>query len=354
MTQVTLDAEDLAGSPPSLDLVQFARVLVDNWRLVFLTPFLLAVASGALSYAMPKSYRAGVMFLAEREANLLAGAGALAGLAGQLGFQLGSSSGQSPRFYADLAGSREMLERLLSTEMPPSGEVEARMLIDWIEPPMEDSVKRVQRAVRRLNNAIEVVADLQTGTVRVELEAPDPIVAAAAANHLVEYFNDFNVVTRRSQAQERRGFVQERYEEVAGELGEAESAVKDFLERNRLYQDSPELMYGYERLQRVVQLRHEVFITLAREVETARIEEVNDIPVLTVIDRAIPPVERSSPRRKLIVISVGLFSFVVMVVAAFILENVRRRLAAQDPNALALQGRWQRLRARLSPARKAG
>ena len=58
MTQVTLDAEDLAGSPPSLDLVQFARVLVDNWRLVFLTPFLLAVASGALSYAMPKCYRA--------------------------------------------------------------------------------------------------------------------------------------------------------------------------------------------------------------------------------------------------------------------------------------------------------
>lgn len=354
MTQVTLDTEDLVSSPPSLDLVQFARVLVDSWRLVFLTPFLLAVASGALSYAMPKSYRASAMFLAEREGDLLAGAGGLSGIAAQLGFQLGSSPGQSPRFYVDLAGSREMLERLLSTEMPPSGEVEARVLIDWIEPPMEDSVKRVQRAVRRLDNAIAVVADLLTGTVRVELEAPDPIVAAAAANYLVEYFNDFNVVTRRSQAQERRRFVQERYEEVTGELAQAETAVKGFLERNRLYRDSPELMYEHDRLQRVVQRRHEVFVTLAREIETARIEEVNDTPVLTVIDHATPPIRRSRPRRTFIVISIGLFSFVVMVVAAFILENVRRRLAAQDPNALALQGRWQRLRARLSPARKAG
>ena len=49
MTQVTLDAEDLAGSPPSLALVQFARVLVDSGRLGLLSRFFLAVSLGLSS-----------------------------------------------------------------------------------------------------------------------------------------------------------------------------------------------------------------------------------------------------------------------------------------------------------------
>src|SRR5438132_8548828 len=52
----------------------------------------------------------------------------------------------------------------------------------------------------------------------------------------------------------------------------------------------------------LVDIRQEVSLTLRREYETARIEEVNDTPVITVIDPPVPPHERSSPKRLLLVL----------------------------------------------------
>ena len=51
------------------------------------------------------------------------------------------------------------------------------------------------------------------------------------------------------------------------------------------------------RIRRQVEIRQEVYLTLRREYETARIEEVNDVPIITVVDAAVPPVEKSWPKR---------------------------------------------------------
>jgi uncharacterized protein involved in exopolysaccharide biosynthesis len=66
-----------------------------------------------------------------------------------------------------------------------------------------------------------------------------------------------------------------------------------------------------------VTIGQEVFLTLTRENETARIEEVNDTPVITVIDPAITPNERSSPRRTILVILAFAFGGIVAVFWAF-------------------------------------
>jgi uncharacterized protein involved in exopolysaccharide biosynthesis len=350
MEPVASLTEPHGGNPPSLDFVQFARVVFDHWRVMILLPMALAILASIVSLVLPKYYMARVMFLPERESELPLGNPALTGLASQFGVQLGEGGSQSPRFYADLASSREILERLLWTEVPSRREEGTRPLIDWVQPPSDDSVRRVEKAVKRLGKHIRVNSDLQTGTVRMDVETRDPVVAAAAANHLVQYFNEFNVVTRRSRGGEQRRFVQGRYEEVAVELAAAEQLVTQFLERNRLYESSPELVFEYEQLQRKVGLTHELFRTLARELESARIDEVNDTPVLTIIDNATSPVKRSRPRRTLTVISVALFGVVIALCYVFLAENVQRRMAAGDPNAAVLREYWRRFQTRLSMA----
>ena len=57
------------------------------------------------------------------------------------------------------------------------------------------------------------------------------------------------------------------------------------------------LEFEYSRLNREVMLRQEVYQTLTKAYEEARIAEVRDTPVLTVIDSAIAPVKASGPRR---------------------------------------------------------
>src|SRR5437870_1254193 len=66
------------------------------------------------------------------------------------------------------------------------------------------------RGVKRLDELIAVRVDVQTSIVRVSVDTRDPGLAAAVANRLVEYLNEFNTHKRQSQARERRRFSEER------------------------------------------------------------------------------------------------------------------------------------------------
>ena len=85
-------------------------------------------------------------------------------------------------------------------------------------------------------------------------------------------------------------------------------------------------------MRRQVEIRQEVYLTLRREYETARIEEVNDTPVITVVDPAVPPERKSKPKRILLA-SVALFLGAIVGVSwafgAEYLERMRQRNASE-------------------------
>ena len=128
------------------------------------------------------------------------------------------------------------------------------------------------------------------------------------------------------------------------ELDEAEEELKIFLEGNRQYEGSPELRFQYERLQRRVRIKEELFTTLSRHYEEARIQEVNDTPVITVIDRAVPPDRKWSPKRRVIVILTFVFGCMVAVLSALLSEYFRRTKAERVDEFQALSSSWTDLR----------
>ena len=67
--------------------------------------------------------------------------------------------------------------------------------------------------------------------------------------------------------------------------------MKDFKERNRGYEDSPELFMKYSRFFREVEAKKEVYLTLQQQLELARIEEVRKSPILHILDYAVQPHE---------------------------------------------------------------
>src|SRR5207247_9361784 len=164
---------------------------------------------------------------------------------------------------------------------------------------------------RKIKALIHVGVDNATGIVNLGVDARYPALAAAVANRMVEYLNDFNSRYRQSQARERRKFTEQRVADAETQLRQTEAAVKSFYERNRGWQESPQLAFEENRLRRQVDIGREVYLTLRREYEAARIEEVNDTPVITVIDAAVPPRKRSHPRRAAWVVSALVFGMVV-------------------------------------------
>lgn len=276
--------------------------MLRRWRIVVGVPLLVGAVTTLISFVVPPTYTATTTFVPEVRSQSRVPSG-LAGLAGQLGVSIGVEPSQSPRFYADVLRSRELLERILLSRYQDArageGAIDSTTLLRILRVRGDSPADSLAHGVEQLNKRISVRVDAQTSIVRLNIDARYPALAAAVANRLVQYLNEFNTQKRQSQARERRRFSEQRVAAADSELRHAEEAVKTFYERNRGWQQAPELVFEEARLRRQVNVGQEVYLTLKREYETARIEEVNDTPVITVIDAAVAPQERSQPNRTL-------------------------------------------------------
>lgn len=280
-------------------------MLLRRRRIVMGVPLSVALIVGVISFVIPSTFTATTTFVPEvRTQGRLPPS--LASLAGQLGVSLGAEATESARFYADLVRSRELLERILLGEYQDPRESksapDSTTLLRLLKVKGRDAADSLHYGVKALDNLVSVRFDNQTNIVRLSVDAHYPTLAAAVANRFVTYLNDFNAQSRQSQARERRKFIEQRLADGERELRTAEENLRTFYERNRSWNQSPQLAFEEGRLRRQVEIRQEVYLTLRREYETARIEEVNDTPVITVIDRATPPQEKSKPKRKLLVV----------------------------------------------------
>jgi uncharacterized protein involved in exopolysaccharide biosynthesis len=205
----------------------------------------------------------------------------------------------------------------------------------------EEQLQNGSRILRRLT---EATTDKSTGIVTLKVTLQSPRLASDVANHLVQLLNRFNLESRQSQSREQRRFSGERLAVAEQELRAAEQAQLAFLQRNRQYLDSPLLAFEYNRLSRQVQLRQEVYQTLTKAHEEARIAEVRDTPVLTVIDSAIAPIRPSGPRRVLGTMVALIFGGALGVLLAYIAAARARARRSPTPDYLAFRAAWEEAR----------
>ena len=88
------------------------------------------------------------------------------------------------------------------------------------------------------------------------------------------------------------------------ELAFAEDSLKAFMFENRQFSNSPQLVFEEDRLQRQVSMRQDLVSAIAQAYEQARIEEVRNLPVITVIDHPEPPA-LADPRGRLMMLVLG-------------------------------------------------
>jgi uncharacterized protein involved in exopolysaccharide biosynthesis len=241
-----------------------------------------------------------------------------------------STATVSPEFFARLLHSREVLRAALLTEFPDprSANGAKRPLLDLLEADGDNPEERLQNGARHLEQITAANIDKPTGIVSLEVEMHSAALAAEVANRMLGLLNQFNLERRQSQ------------------LREAERAQLRFLQNNRSYQGSPLLEFQAEQLERTVQLKQEVFLTLTKAHEEARIAEVRDTPVLTVIDSAVAPARRSAPKRVLGTMVALIVGGALGVLLAYIASARARTRRAPSPDYL-------EFRAALEEARRA-
>lgn len=312
--------------------MQLASTVLGWRRLLAAATFGGGLVALALAFLLPAVYVGAVTFIAEVRPTTQVSSD-LAGVAAQFGLRFpGGSRERSPEFYVSLIRSDRVLRELLETRFPASDADAASVpLIETLQIRGGSDAVRLERGVRKLRRLINPSIDLRSSIIRLEVEMPSAELAAAVANWLVHQADTFNREVRHTQRRDHRRFVEERVGLAQEGLAEAEDALRTFLEQNRRYDQSPTKRFEEDRLARQVNIANEVYLTLRRELETARIEENNDVPVLTVVDPAIPPERPASPRPMRMLV----FGMIVGLVGAasyvFLIEYVRM-MGSRDPH----------------------
>lgn len=272
-------------APGDVSLLELVNVVLRRRRTVAWT-VLAAIVVVALTGLVPRrQWTATATFVPQGKQS---GTGVQA-LAAQFGLPVaGGEPNESPAFYADLVKSREIIGGVVDSGVVVSGRRVG--IADHYDLKAEAPELRRDAAIRRLTNDLAVATNAKTGVVTVRVSLTDPGLAAAVGERVIELLNRFNLETRRSQAAAERRFAAERLREVQRDLREVEDSLQRFLQRNRDYRNSPELLFQQERLARSVGLQQALYTTLAQSHEQAKLDEVRDTPVITLLERPEVPV----------------------------------------------------------------
>ncbi|MFI5212908.1 MAG: GNVR domain-containing protein [Gemmatimonadales bacterium] len=312
-------------------------------------PLFTGLVAAVISLLLSFSYTSLTTFVPESEAGRSAAAGSLAGIASQFGLALPTSGQNSPQFFAQVLSSRTLKSALLETRFPdrrkrPEGD--SATLIRII------GSTGIEAGMRDIDNLSRIDVDPRTNIVSVSVTTPWAALSAEVANKWIELLNRFNTETRRQNASELRKFIESRLTQSQSELHAAEGEVRAFLERNRIIA-APALQEELSRLQRQVTIKQEVYLTQLRQLEDARVAEVNNVALITVIDRAVPPEVRSGPRRTRNTFIGALIGFLVGLTVALVLEYGERLRGSEGGAMASVRTEWDRLRGSFGRRRRA-
>ena len=257
-----------------------------------------AVIGVIVAFVWPRYYQSTATFMAESQTprNLPSGLGALAEQFGMTSL----TGNMGPAYYAKLLDSREVLEHVLQMPTTTADDPVPRPLIDrlGVSPSNRD---RLHKSLKKLRNRVQVSADVTTNTVSVSVDMRDPKVAFQATTALLATLDSFNVTVRKSRARNEAEFLAARVSEAREALRSAETSLESFLAANREGRNTPALAVQESRFRRTAEMAQTRFAELQRQLDQARIQEVRDTPVLTVLDPPDLPQKPYKPIRSLVI-----------------------------------------------------
>jgi uncharacterized protein involved in exopolysaccharide biosynthesis len=152
-----------------------------------------------------------------------------------------------------------------------------------------------------LAQVVSIEVDDQEGLVSISVELADRMVAAQLAQAATNLLQS-NIIAFKSQsARNNLDFIERQFESKRKEFEEVQDSIAVFKDQNlnitsTLYQNQ------LTRLESKFTVTSSVFQELAGQVEQAKIQVNKDTPIFTIIEPVSVPLERSKPKRTMMVI----------------------------------------------------
>ena len=152
-----------------------------------------------------------------------------------------------------------------------------------------------------LYGQLTLLVDSKNGFLTLTVEAPEAIATAQIAQKAQQVLQDRITEYKIDKAKQNLSFVQSRFDEKKREFEQSQERLARFRDRN-LNLGSAMARTDEERLSGEYQIAFNVFSELAKQLENAKIKVKEETPVFAIIQPVSVPLERSSPKKAMIMI----------------------------------------------------
>ena len=246
---------------------------------------------------LPKSAGGGGPLAAFSAATGLAGGGGLTGI-------------MEDGYHIDIVDSRWLAERMLDTEFGFTyrtwyfGELQTRKetLAVFMK---ADSPRKREAACKKLHSWLAATRDLKTGVLRIRAEAPSPELAQHLANRATDLL-ELALKTRiQTQGTAKADYAKARLIRAQQEEDQARKALVAFTEAHRNVGVSPDpaVRAQGQELGATLALRQQITTTITLGLEQAELDARSTLPMLSRLDEAYLPANKSGPQRANLVLA---------------------------------------------------
>jgi len=173
----------------------------------------------------------------------------------------------------------------------------------------DQEYKLTYEAILKLDKLISVKEE-KNGLITVLVLMQEPNLAANIANYIAEFVKEFISFEQKREATRNREFIENQKSDAKYELENSEEKHVEFKEK---YPQTvtPVLIMTDIRLRSAIEENRAVYITLRQQYEIAKIEEAKENLFVNILDYAEPAVEKTKPKRILILLLSLLFGTLV-------------------------------------------
>jgi uncharacterized protein involved in exopolysaccharide biosynthesis len=318
------------------DIVQFVK---QNIKRIILWAVVFGIIGTIYAFFIaPKEYESKAQLLPEVTSGAGGASGALA-LASMAGIDLGSAGGggtdairadiyptlvQSPSFALYILQQKVNVKELNKTMTleeffdvqskswfgdDTKVKEEGKIAAEFKDQVMQLTLKQAA-LIKNIKSRIVVTYDRKTSIIAVNTKMPDPYVAAQTARYTAEYLKEYIIDYRTDKARKQKDFLEKQVREAERRYKGSQNTVAGYLDRNQgLIFNTAKI--AEQRLQADFMLAQSVYNDLVRQYERAKIKLQEETPVFKLIDNPEIPINKSEPKRLIIMMVSGFLGAIV-------------------------------------------
>lgn len=162
-------------------------------------------------------------------------------------------------------------------------------------------ISRQEQAVyNEIKQSIEYDYNSKEGVIRLGYTFPEALAAAQVSGQLHRLLEKYVVNYKMEKVQENLAFVEQSYSEARRNFLQKQASLASFQDANRGLVTATSRA-AESRLRSEYEIAFTIYNELARQREQVQLSLNEEKPILTVVNPVIVPLERSAPRRSMIV-----------------------------------------------------